>query len=191
MASFRQFFSILSRYSSTYPSCTSRRPVHCSDDACVGLADFFFALSRDGKCAKILTNFLFRFPMMEKSAKDQANGKCSRTSPSPPKTVGPAPARSTMASCVETHRMRLHASSGLRAGQRPAGLDRTSEVAHNSPSLRIDEGASAETKLALAMPSEEEKGVEASNRCPKGKIARAARPCGSTLGGLCVSQRSV
>ena len=76
--------------------------------------------------------------------------------------------------------MTLRASSGLHAGQRPAGLDRTSEVAHNSPSLRIDEGASAETKLALAMPSEEEKGGEAPNGWPEDKIARAAQPCGST-----------
>jgi len=40
----------------------------------------------------------------------------------------------------------------------------------NSPSIRFDEGARAETKRALAMPSEEEKGGVASNGCPKGGV---------------------
>ena len=49
------------------------------DAACRGMADFFFTLSTDGKCAKI-------FP----------DGKCSRTGPYAP-TVGNAPARIVMA----------------------------------------------------------------------------------------------
>ena len=40
----------------------------------------------------------------------------------------------------------------------PLLLESTKErVQINSPSIRFDEGVSAETKLALAMPSEEEK----------------------------------
>jgi len=43
------------------------------------------------------TNFLFTlFPVMEKCAKDQADGKCSRTGPYAP-TVGLAHARSIIA----------------------------------------------------------------------------------------------
>jgi hypothetical protein len=38
----------------------------------------------------------------------------------------------------------------------------------NSPSVRFDEGASAETKSTLSLPSEEEKGGKAPNECPKG-----------------------
>ena len=44
----------------------------------------------------------------------------------------------------------------------------------NSPSLRFDERASAEAKLALIMPSEEEKGGEAPNGCPKGRVVTQA-----------------
>ena len=40
----------------------------------------------------------------------------------------------------------------------------------NSPSIRVDEGASAEAKLAWILPSEEEKGGVASNGCPKGGV---------------------
>lgn len=42
--------------------------------------------------------FFFRFPMMEKSPKDQADGKCNHTSPYP-QTVGMAHTRSIIASC--------------------------------------------------------------------------------------------
>ena len=44
---------------------------------------------------------------------------------------------------------------------RTAGLGRASDEEINSPSFRFDEGASAEAKLALIMPSEEEKGGKA------------------------------
>ena len=46
-------------------------------------------------CAK--TGILSTFPLMEKSAKDQADGKCHRTGPFPP-TVGVANARVVRAS---------------------------------------------------------------------------------------------
>jgi hypothetical protein len=53
-------------------------------------------LSRSILDAKIHKFFLPTFPLMEKSAKDQADGKCNRTSPLPP-TVGMAPTRSVRA----------------------------------------------------------------------------------------------
>ena len=43
------------------------------------------------------------------------------------------------------------------SGLRPKGSLAALEGSFNSPSFRFDEGARAETKLALVMPSEEEK----------------------------------
>ena len=63
------------------------------------------------------------FQRWKSNQKIFTDGKCHRTGPYAP-TVGPALARSTMASCVGTHRMRPHASSGLRAGQQPTGFGR-------------------------------------------------------------------
>ena len=53
----------------------------------------------------------------------------------------------------------------------PLLLESTKErVQINSPSIRFDEGASAEAKLALIMPSEEEKVGEAHNGWPKAGV---------------------
>ena len=65
--------------------------------------------------------FFTLFPVMEKCAKDQADGKCSRTSPYPP-TVGLAPARIAIAySLPLPNPSTMHTAAGrceaLRAGQ--------------------------------------------------------------------------
>ena len=87
-----------------------------------GMGITFFTLSTDGKCAKIHTNFLFRSFSLRWKRNQKIKPTVSAATQA--RTVGTAPARSTMASCVGTHRMRPHASSGLRAGQQPTGFGR-------------------------------------------------------------------
>jgi hypothetical protein len=53
---------------------------------------------------------------------------------------------------------------------RTAVLGRRNEEKINSYSIRFDEGASAETKLALVLPSEEEKGGKAPNGWPESGV---------------------